>query len=190
MSDNFLEQMEDDSATSQLENVSTDGVRSIAEIARAINHKEKAVLVLEDQLKEAKNGLLKLTDEDLPAALQELGISSFELDDGSKVTVRSTYGAHIKNENKEEAFGWLETHGHDGIIKNTVSCDFGRGDHQEAQQFVELASSRGLVPIQKTDVHSSTLKAWAKEQVESGAELPMELFGIFVGQRAIIRRKK
>jgi|TARA_R110000851_G_C12971273_1_gene555331 hypothetical protein len=190
MSDNFLEQMEEDSSTSQLDNVSTEGLRSIAEIARAINQKEAAVSAIEDQLKEAKNGLLKLTDEDLPSALQELGVKEFTLEDGSKVKVTSTYGAHIKNENKEEAFTWLEAHGHDGLIKNTVSCDFGRGDHQEAQQFVELASGQGLVPIQKTAVHSSTLKAWAKEQVESGAELPMELFGIFVGQRATIRRTK
>ena len=37
-----------------------------------------------DKLKEAKRNLLKLTDEDLPAMLAELGLNAIELDDGSK----------------------------------------------------------------------------------------------------------
>ena len=44
MSDNFLEQMEEDSSTSQLDNVSTEGLRSIAEIARAIKQTEAGLL--------------------------------------------------------------------------------------------------------------------------------------------------
>jgi hypothetical protein len=32
-----------------------------------------------------------------------------------------------------------------------------------------------------------TLKAWVKEQVERGNEFPMELFGAYIGLRAIIK---
>jgi hypothetical protein len=49
---------------------------------------------------------------------------------------------------------------------------------------------RGLDPEQKQDVHSSTLRAWVKERVENGDEFPMDLFGAFVGQRAVIKRGK
>ena len=190
MSDDFLEEMEADSATSQLDTLDSKEIKSVAELARMINSAELTVSDLEDQLKQAKKGLLKLTDEDLPAALQEIGVNKFTLDDGSSVEVKSTYGAHIKNDNKEEAFAWLEANGHDGLIKNSVSCDFGRGDHQEAQAFMDLANSQGLEPQQKTGVHPSTLKAWVKEQIEGGKELPMELFGAYCGQRATIKRGK
>ena len=104
--------------------------------------------------------------------------------------MRQTYGAHIKAENKATAFDWLRQNGFDDIIKNTVSCNFGRGEDQEASQFIEYAQGLGYAAEQKTDVHPSTLKAFVKERVQNGETFPMELFGAYVGQRANIARKK
>ena len=191
MGNSLLQEMEADQTTvSSVEAVDSSGLKSIAELARAVRTKSEEVQRLEAQFKEAKKQLLKLTDEDLPAMLLELGLSAFELDDGSKVTVRPTYGAHIKAENKETAFNWLRANGFEDIIKNTVSCQFGRGEDQEAVAFMEQAQQLGYSAEQKTDVHASTLKAWVKERVENGEEFPMELFGAFVGQRANIVGRK
>jgi|TARA_R110002050_G_scaffold223416_4_gene359278 hypothetical protein len=187
----LLFDMEADQATaSSIEKMDNTGLASVAEIARAVRNQEDLVNKLDDELKEAKRELLKLTDEDLPAMLLELGLSSFELEDGSKVTVRPTYGAHIKAENKATAFDWLRQNGFDDIIKNTVSCNFGRGEDQEASQFIDYAQGLGYAAEQKTDVHHSTLKAFVKERVQNGETFPMELFGAYVGQRANIARKK
>ena len=190
MSELLLDMEADQATASSIEKVANTGLASVAEIARAVRNQEDLVGKLEDQLKEAKRELLKLTDEDLPAMLLELGLSSFELEDGSKVTVRPTYGAHIKAENKATAFDWLRQHGFDDIIKNTVSCNFGRGEDQEAAQFIEYAQGLGYAAEQKTDVHPSTLKAFVKERVQNGETFPMELFGAYVGSRANIARKK
>ena len=191
MGNSLLQEMEADQTTvSSVEAVDSSGLKSIAELARAVRAKSDEVQRLETQFKEAKKQLLKLTDKDLPAMLLELGLSAFELDDGSKVTVRPTYGAHIKAENKETAFNWLRANGFEDIIKNTVSCQFGRGEDQEAVAFMEQAQQLGYSAEQKTDVHASTLKAWVKERVENGEEFPMELFGAFVGQRANIVGRK
>jgi len=190
MSELLLDMEADQANASAIEKMGNTGLKSIAEIARAARNQEEVVNNLEDQLKAAKRELLKLTDEDLPAMLQELGLSSFELDDGSKVTVRPTYGAHIKAENRETAFDWLRQNGFDDIIKNTVSCNFGRGEDREASEFIDYAQGLGYAAEQKTEVHPSTLKAWVKERVETGETFPMELFGAYVGQRANIVRKK
>jgi hypothetical protein len=191
MSNSLLQEMEADQTTvSAVEAVDQSGLKSIAGIARAVRDQEDLVQRLESDLKAAKKDLLKLTDEDLPAMLLELGLSSFELDDGSKVTVRPTYGAHIKADNKETAFDWLRAHEYGDLIKNTVSCQFGRGEDHEAVEFMEYAQKLGYAAEQKTDVHPSTLKAWVKERVQNGDEFPMELFGAFVGQRATINRSK
>ncbi len=187
----LLFDMEADQATaSSIEKMDNTGLASVAEIARAVRNQEDLVNKLDDELKEAKRELLKLTDEDLPSMLLELGLNSFELEDGSKVTVRPTYGAHIKAENKATAFDWLRQNGFDDIIKNTVSCNFGRGEDQEASQFIDYAQGLGYAAEQKTDVHHSTLKAFVKERVQNGETFPMELFGAYVGQRANIARKK
>ena len=104
MSELLFDMEADQANASSIESMENTGLKSIAEIARAARNQEDLVNKLEDQLKAAKRELLRLTDEDLPAMLQELGLSSFELDDGSKITVRPTYGAHIKAENRETAF--------------------------------------------------------------------------------------
>lgn len=191
MQNDIFDIMEADSGTSSdFNNVPQEGLRSIAEIARAAQEKEKRIAQLERDLKEAKAEHLKLTDEDLPAMLQELGLNAFELEDGSKINVRPQYGAHINADNREKAFDWLRANGHDGIIKNSISCSFGKGEDEQAEIFSMLIQDSGLSPSQKTEVHSSTLKAWVKERVENGEEFPMELFGAYIGQRAHIRRAK
>lgn len=192
MSSSLLDIMESDSqaVSSGVDAVNDNGLKSVASIARAVAQQEDEVQRLESQLKSAKQQLLKLTDEDLPALLQELGLNSFTLDDGSKVAVKPTYGAHIKAENKDAAFDWLRAHEYGDLIKNTVSCQFGRGEDNDAVAFMEHAQSLGYATEQKTYVHHSTLKAWVKERVVNGDEFPMELFGAFVGQRATIVRSK
>jgi len=36
-------------------------------------------------------------------------------------------------------------------------------------------------------IEPMTLKAWVKEQIERGSELPTELFGVYIGQKATIK---
>lgn len=192
MSD-LLAEMEADfeeASATAVEKVSQQGLGSVAEIARAIRAAEDRIANVEEQLKEYKKELLKLTDEDLPAMLQELGLSSFSLDDGSNVEVKPTYGASIKVDNRPAAFEWLREHGYDDIIKNTVACSFGRGEDDRASAFAAFAEREGYFAEQKTEVHPQTLRAFVKERVEAGDEFPMELFGAYVGQRAVIKRSK
>lgn len=190
--DSLLSKMESDTqaTASAVETVQQEGLASVASLARAVKIQEDEVQRLDEALKDAKKELLNLTDEQLPQMLAELGLNAFELDDGSKVTVRPTYGAHIKAENKATAFQWLRDNDYGDLIKNTVSCAFGRGEDHEAVEFVETAQRLGYAAEQKTDVHPSTLKAWVKECVVDGKEFPMELFGAYIGQRAKIDRSK
>ena len=122
--------------------------------------------------------------------LAELGLNAIELDDGSKVTVQPTYGAHIKVADREEAYQWLRDNDFGDIIKNTVFCNFARGEEQQAVEFKEAAEKMGFFPEQKPEVHAQTLKAWVKERVENGDSFPMDLFGAYTGQRAKIARSK
>ena len=185
-------EMEADSGSvaSAVESIDGSGLRSIAEIARAVRDKEAQVNQLEQTLKAEKKALLKLTDEDLPAMLQEIGLNSFELDDGSKIEVRPQYGAHIKIDNREQAYEWLRVNDFGDLIKNTVSCDFGRGEDDMASNFCDFAEQQGFLAKQKMEIHPATLKAWVRERVENGEEFPMDLFGAFIGQRATIKRGK
>ena len=55
---------------------------------------------------------------------------------------------------------------------------------------MELAQKNGYLPDQKKEVHPQTLKAFVKEQLQKGQAVPMDLFGVFTGHRATIKRGK
>ena len=173
-----------------VENLNHEGLKSVAEVAKNIRDKEELISQLEEKLSEEKKSLFKLTDEDLPAMFLELGLNKLELDDGSTVEVKQTYGASIKVDNRPAAYDWLREHDYDDIIKNTVACSFGRGDDELAKQFSAFAMAQGFDAQTKTEIHPQTLRAFIKERVEAGEEFPMELFGAWVGQRATIKRNK
>lgn len=186
----LMEQEYESTVASSVEKLDQQGLSSVAALARTIRDKEAQIEHLESTLKEEKKALLKLTDEDMPAMLAEIGLTSFVLDDGSTVEVKQTYGASILVQNRPQAYEWLRDHGYDDIIKNTVACQFGRGEDDLASAFTAFAQQQGYTPEQKTEIHPQTLRAFVKERVEAGEEFPMELFGAWVGQRALIKRGK
>jgi hypothetical protein len=158
--------------------------------AEAIIKQDAFVKELDEKLKEEKKKLLKMTDEDLPALMTEANSMEFTLLDGSKVTIKPQYGASIKVDNRPAAYEWLREHGHDDIIKNTISCQFGRGEDDLASSFKAFAEKEGYVPTQTEKIEPMSLRGFVKERVENGDEFPMELFGAYVGQRAVITKAK
>ncbi len=187
---NLMEQDFEQNLASSVEKVDDGGLSTVASLARQIRNEEQSIAELDRQLKEKKKSLLKLTDEDLPSVLAEMGISSFSLDDGSTVDVKNTYGASILVDNRPKAYDWLRENGYDDIIKNTVSSTFGRGEDDRANAFSAFAQKEGYDVNQKTEIHPQTLRAFVKERCEAGDEFPMDLFGAYIGQRAVIKGSK
>ena len=185
--DHLIDEMQGDSK-SDLHLPDDSGLSSVAKIADQIVAKQTEVKTLEEDLKKAKAKLLKLTDEELPSAMQELNISEFKLGDGSQVTLKATYGARISEENRDAAFEWLRQRNEADIIKNTVTVRFNREQDNEAKALVDDLILRQMTPEQKSEVHPGTLRSWAKGRIEDGKELDMNLFGVWVGQRAEIKR--
>jgi hypothetical protein len=54
----------------------------------------------------------------------------------------------------------------DDIIKNDVTCSFGKGEDNVAGDVVGMLQERGFDPKTKTHVHPSTLKAFVKERID------------------------
>jgi hypothetical protein len=181
--------MMEEEAVSTVNSPNDDSLRTVSSLASAIVTQEEIVSQLEATLKQAKQQLLKLTDDELPAAMNEMNLSKFALKNGSEVTIKSTYGASIRLDDRDAAFAWLREKGYGDLIKNTVTVSFGKGEDQKAQELISDLASRHLTPEEKTEVHPQTLRAWAKERIEKGDEIDMQLFGVYTGQRATIKGK-
>jgi len=188
----IMNMMEEDfeKTLSSVETLDNAGLDTVAGLARKIKQQQDKVERLDRELKDEKQALLKLTDEDLPSTMADLGLSKFSLDDGSTVEVKPTYGASILVKDRPAAYEWLRENGFDDIIKNVISCQFGRGEDDQASAFHAFASQQGYPADQNESIHASTLKAFVKERIETGEDFPHTLFGAYVGQRAIIRGAK
>jgi hypothetical protein len=121
--------------------------------------------------------------------MQEMNISTLKLADGSAVEVKPIYGASITADKKEEAFNWLRNNGLGDLIKNEVTVSFGRNEDNKAVEYAVLAQGKGYQPVQKLKVEPMTLKALVRERIESGKDMPTDLFNVFAGSRTKITRK-
>ncbi len=164
-----------------------DDIQGISNLAKKAKEIAAEVADLEAVLKERKNQFRKLTEEAIPEALAQTGMTGFTMEDGSKIEVKPFYSASIPAARKAEAFEWLREHGMDDIIKNTVSVRFGRGEDELCSRLLELLGTQGYPVEQAEKIEPMTLKAWVKEQVQRGNEFPTELFGAFIGQKATIK---
>lgn len=152
-------------------------VKLIAEVAN-----------LENQLSIKKEKLRELSETALPESMLHLGLRSFTMSDGSKIAIKTFYKGSIPKTREKEAFLWLKDHGHEDLIKNNVTSSFGKGEEAKAEELMRHLSDIGYDYENKKNVHPSTLKAFVREQVESGNELPLDILGVFIGQKAEIRR--
>ena len=167
--------------------VGNDQLSGISALARRAKQLEREIADQEDALKELKSQFRKVTEEALPEALSELGMTSFRMEDGSSIDIKPFYSASISEARRAEAYQWLRDRGFDDIIKNTVSVRFGRGEDELCSRLLSLLGQQGYPAEQSEKIEPQTLKAWVKERVERGQEFPTELFGAFIGKKATIK---
>lgn len=160
----------------------------LGKLADMLVRLERRKTDVEAELKDIDKQIQQVQEHEIPALMAELGVKSFKLENGAEVSVKNYYSASINKERQEEAFAWLNDHGFGDLIKNVVSTSFGRGQESAAEQFAKDCYERGLNAAMKKWVEPMTLKAFAKEQIEKGDSLPDELFGVYVGQKATIKK--
>ena len=179
-------------------NFEEDRKESLGEVdnAKALSDQVTKLQVLEDEiveqekkLKELKRNQELLSGEVIPTMMTEMNISTLKLADGSAVEVKPVYGASIPVAKKEEAFNWLRSNGLGDLIKNEVTVSFGRNEDNKAAEYANLAQGQGYQPVQKLKVEPMTLKALVRERIESGQDMPSDLFNVFAGNRTKITRK-
>ena len=180
-------------------NFEDDRKESLGEVdnAKALSNQVTKLQVLEDEiveqekkLKELKRNQELLSGEVIPTMMTEMNISTLKLADGSAVEVKPVYGASIPVAKKEEAYTWLRENGLGDLIKNEITVAFGRNEDNKAMAYATLAQGQGYEPIQKLKVEPMTLKALVRERLESGQEMPSDLFNVFAGNRTKITRSK
>jgi hypothetical protein len=184
---NLLDKMESDVKTPT---IGDNSLKEMADLCAEQVVLEEEMEQLEEQLKAKAAAARKLSQEIIPARMSELGLESLTLSDGSSIKVKQLVHASIPVRHREEAFQWLRDNGHGDIIKNQVSAIFGKGEDDLASNFIDKINKLGynIQPQQKVWVEPMTLKAFVREQVAEGNEIPTDKFGIFIGAETKISK--
>ena len=175
-----------------------DRVQSVtqADAAKSLSDKVIELKNLEDEISNAEKSVSKLKEQaktlsqfEIPAMMEEMHITKLKLKDGESVEIKKIYGASIPQEHQEAAFTWLRDNDLGDIIKNDITVTFGRGEDNKAAEYATLAQGQGYEPVQKIGVHPQTLKAVVRERLESGREMPSDLFKTYAGNSTKITRR-
>lgn len=179
-------------------NFEDDQIKSVTQIdaAKSLSDKVLELKDLEDEIQNAEESINKLKEKarilsqvEIPLMMHEMHITKLKLKDGESVEVKPFYSASISPENQEKAFEWLRSNGLGDIIKNDITVTFGKGEDNKAAKYADLARGQGFEPIQKVGVHSQTLKAVVRERIESGLDMPSDIFKTFAGNQTKITRR-
>ena len=162
-------------------------VEQMTAMANSLLDVEKKVKDAEIELRDLNKKAQFLREETIPAAMQEAGVTVMKLTTGQTITIGQEVYASIPMDMRVKAFGWLEEHNFGDLIKSNVLCNFARGDLEKAGELVEHLQSRGLEPEFKESVHPQTLKAFLKEQIAKGTNIPLDVFGARPVWRARIK---
>ena len=168
----------------------TTAMEDIATACNKLLDVQKEVSELEDKLKKKKEEELKLSEQDIPNLMQKAGAASIKLTDGTAVEIKPYYGARIPASRTEEAFDWLRENNFADLIKNNVTLTFGRNEDNVAKSIVDDLRNKGHNVKQAEKVEPMTLKAFVREQIEKGKDVPADLFGVYVATRTKLTTKE
>lgn len=127
--------------------------------------------------KEKKEQARRLSQEAIPMAMQELGYSSVDLTDGTSIALKKEIYCSFSDEKRPEGLKWLEDNKLDGIIKSKTEIYFEKGEEEKRRSIEASLHDLAVEYLNIRTVHPQTLKAFIKDRLAAGKDVPMEKFG-------------
>ena len=184
MAEEIFEEMFDDTT---LDKVQEGDMKNLSSLVKDLDQITLDINSNEEELKELKLQKHKMSTEQIPSMMDEMGVQRLDVENLS-VSLKPLINASIPPTRRDEAYQWLRDNGLDDIIKNDVIMSFGKGEDNMAGDIMYELEKRGMHPEKKTHIHSMTLKAFIRERVEKGLPIDLDLFGGYVARTAIIKR--
>ena len=184
MAEKIFDEMFDDTT---LDKVQKGDMKTLSSLVKDLDQLTIDINEKEEELKSLKLQKHKMSTEQIPAMMDEMGVQRLDVENLS-VSLKPLINASIPPTRRDEAYQWLRENDLDDIIKNDVIMSFGKGEDNMAGDIMYDLEQRGMHPEKKTHIHSMTLKAFIRERVEKGLPIDLDMFGAFVARTADIKR--
>jgi hypothetical protein len=163
-------------------------IQDVSKLVNLMLEKQRKVTAAKIALKQAEDELARIAQKELPEAMQIAGTQDFTTTNGIRIVLKEDLFASISEANRDQAFTWLQENGFGDLIKNKVDLSFGRGEENRVQYLLKNLEELGYNDYSvKESIHGGTLKAFLKEQLAAGTDVPLELFGAFQFKEAVIK---
>lgn len=169
------------------EELDSDKIIGVTAMVNKSRELQQLIASKEQELADAKEKLRVLLQVEIPESMDDMGVAHIKTTTGLTVTIKSDLKANISKENQSAAFAWLEKNGFADIIKGEVVVPFDRGQIKEKRALCEKLRKQGLQPVDRENIHWQTLRAFVKEQIEQGTNVPMDVFGVYQFREAVIK---
>jgi hypothetical protein len=155
-------------------------LKVLSDLAEEQRRIEKEIANTEEVLKKLNEALQAVSEVRLPEMMEDLNLKEFKTRSGLVVTLGENIFASISKDNAPLAFDWLDDNGFSKLIKRAFIVKFGKEEEKWANKFAaDLRRRKKPVNVEeKKEVHHSTLKAFVKEELTNGRDVPTELFGV------------
>lgn len=146
---------------------------------------------MEEDLKQAKKAKLHLERNVCPEIMAELQMEA-TIYRGWDVKVKNFFSGSLPKDanGKQRAIEYLTKIGASSIIKTTVAAKFDRGSYDEATQLYNRLAKVGHTATLDTSVHPQTLASFAREKVENGEPIDLDVIGVYSGKTIKAQRVK
>lgn len=190
MTTNILHGNSSDVDYDDLETPAESDVARIVKLANDLIEINRRIDRAKRDLDEMERHARCLSELHIPEAMDDAGVSEFQLMTGEKVRVSDVVRANISAPHMADAVAWLEANDGGDLIKTVVSSSVPRGERDLVDAIMHAIQLTGAVAEQKNSVHWGTLTAWVKERMSAGQPIDNELLGVYVGRKTEIKRGK
>lgn len=158
MSDDFLSQLEADAEGVDLSSAPSDRDASrLSKLGQELWEQDLLVRKLESELEHAKKERTRLAHKDLPALMEEIGqdriglpkAGEFGVDLVAEPYVHANISKDWDDERRLAAFNLLDRKGDGALIKNVMTFQFDRGDHEKVKAFLDVIDSDDFAELMR-----------------------------------------
>lgn len=166
----------------------TDGqMGELGDCVTKLLNAQESVRIAAEKLKQLTQIERNISEIEIPGLMENLGFESITLNNGMKVSVKESPQIGIPAAKRPVAYKWLDDNGHGDLIKIALTAQFARGERQQADDAFNLLVDNGVNPNQTESVHAGTLKAWAREELAQGTNLPEDLFNVHIVKQTTVK---
>lgn len=162
-------------------NKTEDSLDQIKGLTKYLQTLDELIEKKKKELEELESKRKTISEETLPDLFDEAGITAVDTDEGKRMSLDEFFVGSIPKEagKSAETIRWLEENGFDSIIKNTVTVNLDRGEHEKVRRIVDALEGVGVNPSVKERIHHQTLRAFINERMgQNPDEFPRELFNV------------